>query len=359
MTPKVAIVYLCYGNLKYLPDVVKGIETQTYPRESMTVFMVPNGSTDGIAEEIQNKVLPRSEVDLPRIVLLNDGINHGFAGGNNIAIRESLGEDFDYVFLHNGDLKLEPESIQKLVEMAEADEKVGSVQSLVLYWHQPEVVNVSGGVFHLAGYGFARDNLVKLEDFKRSNGEEIAYSSCAAVLFRASALRKVGLLEEGFFMYHEDLELGLRLRMAGYKNVLCTTSRVLHDYSFSRNPKKFAWMELYRWVVILAYYKYLTLILLLPALLSVELATWLLALKGGWIKAKFWQYWELLKPRSWLLIVEMRRRTNRLRVIPDREFLNFVSGKIEAQEIKSFLTDKVANPIISFYLKVLKKIVVW
>ncbi|MBU1126617.1 glycosyltransferase family 2 protein [Patescibacteria group bacterium] len=359
MHPKVAIIYLCYGNLKHLPEVVKGLELQTYPKEAMTVYMVPNGSPDGIAEAIRREVLPRSGMDLPRIVLIDDGVNHGFAGGNNVATRQALDEGHDYIFLHNGDLKLEPQAIEALVTSAESDEKIGSVQSLVLYWHQPDTVNVSGGIFHLAGYGFARDNLVKLDQFNRHDGEEIAYASGAAVLYRSSALRKVGLLEEGFFMYHEDLELGLRLRIAGYNNILSTESRALHDYSFSRNPKKFAWMELYRWVVILSYYKIATLVILMPVLLSIELGTWFMALTGGWFKAKVWQCLEFFKPRTWKLIIEMRRRAKRLRTITDRQQLSFVTGKIEAQEARSFVVDNIANPIISFCLRIIRGIVVW
>lgn len=359
MQPQVAIIYLCHGNQKYLPEVVQGIKAQTYPQDRLTVYMVPNGSPDGIAGDIRMNVLPRSEVDLPRVILIDDGENRGFAGGNNIAIKQALDEGHDYVFLHNGDLKLEPRAIEELVAAAEADKQVGSVQSLVLYWHEPDQVNVSGGIFHVAGYGFARDNLVKLENFDRADRSEVMYCSGAAVLYRASALKQVGLLEEGFFMYHEDLELGLRLRLAGFKNILSTKSRVLHDYSFSRNPKKFAWMELYRWLVVLAYYKVPTLFLLAPLLLAVEAGTWLMALQGGWLKAKLWQYGELMKPRTWRLLVDMRRRANRLRSIQDHELLKLVSGRIDDQEASSWVVEKVANPVISIWLRLIKAIVVW
>lgn len=359
MKPRVALIYLCYGNERHLPEVVKGLASQTYPHENMTVFMVPNGSPDNVADVIRRDVLPRSEQDLPKIVLLDDGVNHGFAGGNNIAVRQALDEGYDYIFLHNGDLKLEPRVIEALVEAAEADPSVGSVQSLVLYWHEPDMVNVSGGIFHVAGYGFARDNRKKIDEIQREDREEVMYCSGASVLYRAEALKKVGLLEEGFFMYHEDLELGLRLRMAGYKNILSMQSRALHDYSFSRNPKKFAWMELYRWVVVLAYYKIPTLILIMPLLLTIEAGTWVMALMGGWLKAKVWQYAEFVKPRTWRLIIDMRRRAQRLRTIKDRDLLRFVSGRIDDQEASSPVVDRIANPVISYLLGIIKAIVVW
>ncbi|MFH1712193.1 MAG: glycosyltransferase family 2 protein [Patescibacteria group bacterium] len=359
MSPKIAIIYLCHGNLRHLPEVVSSFEHLEYPHENITIVMIPNGSPDGIAEVIRSNVLPRSGQDLPEVVLIDDGINHGFAGGNNLGIKWALERDFDYVFLNNGDLKLHPKAISKLVEKAQDDRQVGSVQSMVLYWDDQKKVNVSGGVFHIAGYGYARDNTARLDQIDAKDGEEVIYCSGAAVLYRASALKKVGLLEEGFFMYHEDLELGLRLRMAGYKNILAKDSEAYHDYCFSRNPKKFAWMELYRWVVVLSYYKISTLILFLPLLCLIEAGSWMMSITGGWFKAKLWALSRWFVPSTWQLIFKMRRRARRLRQIKDRDLLKFVTGKIEAQETKSFIVDQIANPIIDLTFRLIRSVITW
>ncbi len=359
MKPRVAIIYLCWGMRDYVHPVVKALASQSYPKGLMKIFMVTAGSKDGIQEVIKKDVLPRSGSDLPETVLLDDPVNRGFAGNNNVAVKQALDEGFDYIFLHNGDLALESRAIEELVNLAESDDSIGSVQSLVTYWDDHEKVNVSGGVFHVAGYGYARDNLKALSDLNHENGDEIAYASGAAVLYRTDALRKVGMMEEGFFMYHEDLELGLRLRMAGYKNVLATKSLAYHDYNFSRNTKKFAWMELYRVVAVKAYYKIFTLILLAPILLVIEAGTWLMALKGGWVQAKFYQYTELMKPRTWKLILKIRKRAQSLRIISDKEFLQSVSGSIAGQETESFIVTAIANPIIELYLRCVRAIVIW
>lgn len=357
--PKVLIIYLCYNNLDYLEEVVSSFEKLTYPKDRTTIMFVPNGSPDGITDAIRRDVLPRSGKDFPEVILVDDGVNRGFAGGNNHGMQYALDHGFDYVFLNNGDLKLHPEAISELVSLAEQDEAIGSAQSLVLYWGDHEKINVSGGVFHVAGYGYARDNLKRISDVSYQNGEEIAYCSGAAVLYRTSALKKVGFLEEGFFMYHEDLELGLRLRMAGYKNVLASRSWAYHDYSFSRNPKKFAWTELYRWVVVKAYYRIPTLLLLAPLLILIEIGTWAMAARGGWLQAKLWQYAELFKPRTWKLVWNMRRRAQRLRTIPDREILKFVTGKIEAQEQSNVIVDKFANPVVDVWFRAIRFFVRW
>lgn len=359
MKPRVAIIYLCYGNLRHLPEVVSSYAQLGYPKDRLTVIMIPNNSPDGIADVIRRDVLPRSGKDLPEIVLLDDGENRGFAGGNNNGIAWALEREYDYVFLNNGDLKLHSDAITELVDHMESDDTVSAAQSLVLYWNDHGKVNVSGGMLHIAGYGFARDNLARVETIDVADGSEVMYPSGAAVLYRASALKKVGLLEEGFFMYHEDLELGLRLKIAGYKNIICTDSWAYHDYSFSRNPKKFAWMELYRWIVTLAYYRLPTLMLFAPLIGLIEAGTWLMALKGGWWRAKIWAYAEWFKPRTWKLLWKMRRRAQSLRSISDRAILAGVTGRIESQETASVLLDNVINPIVDGIFRLKRKMVFW
>ena len=359
MQPRVAIIYLCWGMVDYVDDVVEAIAAQTYDHEALTCFMVTAGSTDGIQEKIKRDVLPRSGKDLPKTVLLDDPVNRGFAGNNNVAVRQALEEGFDYIFLHNGDLKLHQDALKDLVRLAESDETIGSAQSLVLYWNDHNKVNVSGGVFHVAGYAYARDNLTALDQVRYEDGEEVAYASGAAALYRSSVLKEVGLMEEGFFMYHEDLELGLRMRMAGYRNVLAATSWAYHDYQFSRNPKKFAWMEVYRWVVVGAFYKWPTLVFLSPLLVCVEIGTWFMALRGGWIGAKVKMVQKTFDPKTWKLFFKVRRRAQALRRVDDRELLKFVSGRIEAQEQHNWIVEYVANPVLSVWLAAMRFIVRW
>jgi len=359
MKPRVAILYLCYGMEKYLDDVVDAIQQSDYPKEALTTYFIPNGSPDNIVEKIKKDVLPRSKKEFSECILLNDGENRGFAGGNNLAIKEALSQEFDYVFLHNGDLKLDVNTISTLVDGMEADKTIGSAQPLVMYWDDHEKVNVSGGMVHIAGYGFARDNLRKLSDVDYSEIEDVFYASGAALMLRSSVLEEIGLMEEGFFMYHEDLELGWRIRISGYRNVLFSKTFVFHDYSFSRNPMKFAWMELYRWIVVLAYYRLPTLILIMPLLILVEAGTWLMALKGGWLKAKWWAYKEVFKKRTWVLLFSMRKRAQKLRVIKDKEILARVTGVIEAQEQHNSIVDIIANPIITVWLKLYQFLIIW
>ncbi len=359
MLPRVAIIYLCHGNLRHIPEVVASWASLTYPKDRVIIYVVPAGSPDGIADVIRRDVLPRSGKDLPEITLFDDGENGGFAKNNNKPMRDALATGVDYVYLQNGDLRLAPDTITTAVALAETDAKIGSVQSLVMFWNDEQRVNTDGCMIHVAGYGYARDNGKPLADIDVADGEEIPYASGAAVLYRADVLRKVGLLEEGFFMYHEDLELGLRMRVAGYTNRIATGSKAYHDYQFSRNPKKFAWMELYRWVVMLGYYKFLTFVVLSPLLLCIEAGSWFLSVRGAGVSAKLHAYRELLRPATWRLIAGIRHRTRRLRVVGDRELMRLFTGKIEAQETSGVLMTRVVNPFVDALWRTLYRLIVW
>lgn len=356
--PKVAIIYLCHNDLRYVPEVVESWQKQTYPQDAISIIMIPNGAKDGVQDLIKNEILPRSKKDLPEVIMIDDGINHGFSGGNNLGVKWAIEQGIDYVFLNNGDLKLDSNVIEELVTAMESDKQVGSVQAFVRFWQEPEKVNVTGGMMHVAGFGYARDNGKLFSEVKRKNKEEIFYASGAAVMYRISALKKVGLLEEGFFMYHEDLELGLRLRFAGYKNILATKANVFHDYSFSRNPKKFQWMETYRAVVLFSYLKWQSFLFLLPILKLIEAGVWILAFKGGWAMSKFRADLEFLKPRTWKLMWKIRQRSRQLRVIKDRDWMKLLSSTIEDQEVDSFAT-RIGNRVITWIWKKTLPLIKW
>jgi GT2 family glycosyltransferase len=358
MLPRVAVIYLCYNNERHLPYVVDALAEQTYPQDRFSVVMIPNGSPDNVTQMIKDDVLPRSGKDLPEIVLIDDGVNRGFCGGNNHGMRWALEHAFDYVYLHNGDLKLAPDALEEAVKLAEKKEAVGSVQSLVMYWNEPEKVNTTGGVVHAAGYAYARDNTKHISEVQVTDGEEITYSSGAAVLMPTSALRKVGLWEEAFFMYQDDVEFGMRLKMAGLKNYLSTRSVAYHDYQFGRNTKMFQWIELYRWMVFFAYLKWRTMLVMSLVWVPVELSTWVLALKGGWLRAKLWALVQWLKPQTWRDLVRMRKRAQSLRAITDVELLNNVSGKIEGQEVDSPAV-RVSNVLVAQLWERLYTVLQW
>ncbi|MBM5789752.1 glycosyltransferase family 2 protein [Candidatus Parcubacteria bacterium] len=352
MKPKVAIVYLSYNGKRYLDEVIEALRAQDYPRERLELIVVDNASTDGSGEYLRA---------VEGITFIQNGQNGGFAEGNNIGIHHALLHGAEYLFLHNNDLKLAPDAITRAVELAESDARIGSVQSLMLLWKKPEIVNSTGGMVHFLGFGFVRDNGEVSEEAveRRRDGEEIAYASGAAVLYRASALQHVGLLDPFLFMYHEDLELGWRLRLAGYKNVLSMRSRAYHDYEFKRSREKFFFMERNRWLVHFSHLRWRTLLLLWPWMVLLEPPLLAFAARGGWFKQKLRVYAALFSPPTWVYIARKRRESRAIRRVDDRTIISLFTSRIAHQETDNLIVRGIANPLLTAIWGLLKVLIRW
>ncbi|OGL94115.1 hypothetical protein A2239_02640 [Candidatus Uhrbacteria bacterium RIFOXYA2_FULL_40_9] len=264
MKPKVALIYLSYFSEPYLDEVILSLSKLNYPKDQLMLIIVENASTDRSDAIIREQVLPKSGKELPEIIYLPQEKNTGFASGNNLGIQRALLEGAEYVYFLNNDAKLQSDALRHAIALAESDVKIGSVQSLMLLWQNPQKVNSTGGMVHFLGFGFVRDNGEFVKNITAKEGEEIAYASGAAVLYRARTLQEVGLLDPYLFLYHEDLELGWRIRLAGYRNVLSVKSIAYHHYEFSRSIQKYYWMERNRLFVHFSHLKLSTLVLLSP-----------------------------------------------------------------------------------------------
>ncbi len=352
MLPKVAVITVSYNAASFIDEVVLSCKQVDYPKDKLEIIVVDCASTDGTPDILRKK---------EGITFFPSGENLGFAGGNNLAIHHAIIEGCDYVYLLNHDAKFDSQALKEAVALAEKDKSIGSVQSRMMLWQDPEYLNATGGMIHFLGFGFVRDNGRPWEKVKDEvkDGEEIAYPSGAAVLLRSSALRKVGVLDPFLFLYHEDLDLGWRLRLAGYKNVLSTKSIVYHHYEFSRSIKKFFWMERNRILVHFSHFRWATLLLLAPLMLALELALIVFAIKGGWIKEKVLVYVDLLRPATWRHIRKKRIETFITRKVSDKEILRLFTGKIDHQETSSPLVEKVANPLLNLTFLALKHIIRW
>lgn len=351
--PTVDVIVVAWNHARFVDALFDGLACMDYPREAVNVYIVDNASTDGMADAIRAR-MDRDE-DMPNVFFLPQEKNLGFAGGNNVVMEHTQAE---YVYLLNPDAAFEPSTLRKAVEIAESHSNAASVQSLLVLAQDPSTINSIGNDIHFAGHGYCRGYL-QPRSFASADAASIAYASGAGALYRVSALRHVGLFDETLFAYHEDLELGWRFLIAGYDNLLAVQSVLQHHYEFSRSISKWYLMERNRGIVVLTMYRWGTLLLLLPGLLAIELATWLFAIKGGWASQKAKAIGWFFFPSSWGYLLRKRKEIARLRKRSDRDILkHFVSG-IEHQETNSGFMSRVANPLMKVYFGIVKALVRW
>jgi GT2 family glycosyltransferase len=148
-----------------------------------------------------------------------------------------------------------------------------------------ELVNTAGNVVHYLGFGWAGD-LGRPVAAVDPRPREVGFCSGAALAVRREAWDAVGGFDERYFMYGEDLDLSLRLRLAGWGVGIAPAARVAHDYEFTKGDYKWFYLERNRWWTLLGVYPGRLLALLAPGLLAFEVALLLAAWRGGWLRAK-------------------------------------------------------------------------
>jgi GT2 family glycosyltransferase len=170
---------------------------------------------------------------------------------------------------------------------------------------------------------------------------------------RAETFRELGGFAEELFMYVEDLELGWRARLAGYRVVVDPGADVLHEYDFARNPRKSYYLERNRLVFVLSAYSVRQLVLLGPLLVLTELGMAAIALKERWLRDKVagWA-WLLGNART---VTRRRRQTQALRRVRDRELSQYLTATFSPGMTPVPGLLKAANPLVAGYWRLVRR----
>jgi GT2 family glycosyltransferase len=346
-----------------MDDVVSSLKKITYPKDRLEFVIVdnPHPQYGSSVRYLQENVIPLSGAEIPHVTLLAQTENLGFAGGNNEGIKWAIEHGYDYVYFHNNDGFMATNCLEPAVEAMDQDKTIGVVQSLMLLHPETDLVNSTGNAFQYLGFGYCNGYRTKFNDLRLNKLTDIGYASGAALLMRTDLLKSFGLWDNDFFLYHEDLEYSFRLKIAGYKIVLAKDSIFYHKYQFARSISKFYWMERNRYGVMLMFFRWPTLLLLLPIALALELGLWLFAFKGGWWqeRIKVYKYW--LKLDSWKLWFTKRKYIQSIRKISDRNLLKTAVSGIYFQEksMENPLLRYIGNPVMKAYFALMKVLIWW
>lgn len=352
MVPAVAVVLTTFDGERYLQGLLESLRAQTYPRERWRLIVVDNGPEPGVAAWFTERA-PAARVLVP-------GDNLGYAGGNALGMREALTGGADYVVIVTQDTHVEPDFLHALVAVAEARADAGAVQPKLLRHDAAgaTVLHSRGNALHYLGVGFVGGDG---EPDRPLAVQPIAYASGAGVLYRAAALRDVGTLDPALFMYHEDSDLGWRLRLAGWESVLAPDAVMYHDYDFERPAwkRKFYYVERNRLLNLMTHYHAATLLLLAPALLMFEPIGLLYAATRGWMAERLAVYGYFLRPSAWRYVRAKRRSVQALRRRRERELVPFFTSKFSFGPVATPLVRGVLDPLFHAYWSVVSRLIVW
>jgi len=276
--PKAAIIVLNWNGWRDTIECLESIQRITYP--NYQIIVVDNGSTDDSIEKI--KAWARGEIPVEskffeydpttkplqwieynratvearefakkeaklselhsnrKLVLIQTEENLGYAGGNNVGIRYALMTEVDYIMLLNNDTVVASDFLDFLLQTMECNPRIGIAGPKIYHYHKPNIIQSVGGRIGLwTGRHRAIRYNQKDEGQNPDPEREVGYVSGACLMIRVETVRAIGLLDEEYFMYMEEVDWCFRAHQAGFKVVVVPESRIWHkEYAAGRTGEE-------------------------------------------------------------------------------------------------------------------------
>jgi len=342
--PLVSVIVLNYNAGELLLNCIESVKKSAY--KNLEIIVVDNISTDKSQKICKEKY--------PDIKLIQNDENFGYCEGNNIGIREAEG---DYIIILNPDTIVESNWIEELISAYNIFGE-GLYQPKILSLDKTEILQSTGNMLHIFGFGFARDK-GKNDNLVETDIEKIGYASGTCLFTSKEVLDKIGLLDSFLFLYHDDLDLGWRAAQMGISSFYVPNSIIYHveSYSLKWSAKKFYWLERNRKYCLLTHYSKNTYAKMYSSLCLVDLFVWFFYLSKGFLGAKIKAELDIRRNRKF--IETKYQELEKKKTVPDEKLIqefpdeifvptnvsdNFMNGSFNS--VLSKLSKKVKKKII-------------
>jgi len=311
-----------------LPELVEGDE----------LIVVENKGGDGSVAAVR-ELAPQARVVSP-------GRNTGFAGGVDAGAEVARG---DLLVILNPDAVPQP-GFGEAIRRPWVEGRGWAAWQALVADGAMEAINSAGNPIHFTGIVWAGGHGRPLGEAPTA-GETPALSGACVAIPREN-WQQVGGLPTEFFMYHEDVDLSVRLRMEGGAVGIESAAVVAHDYDFGANPDKWRWLERNRLAFLVRTYPAPLLALLAPALIATELALLLVATAGGWGGQKLRANREVI---GWLpRLLRERREIQRRRTVSAAEFASWLTPDLDSDLISPLVRSWPARLLLRAYWRLVR-----
>lgn len=306
--------------------------------EGDELIVVDNDSADGTAEAV--------EALAPDARVLRAGDNLGFAGGCNRGAAAARGE---LLTILNPDAAPLP-GWGEAIRRPWVEERGWVAWQALVADHGGARINSAGNPVHFTGIVWAGGHGRPIGEAPPAG--EVAALSGACLAIPRRTWEDVGGFPERFFLYHEDVDLSLRLRLAGGALGIEPAAIVDHEYEFGAREHKWRWLERNRWAFLVRVYPASLLALLAPALLATELALLAAAFAAGWGRQKLAADWEALR---WLpRLLRERRRVQAARTVSTAELASWLTPDLDSPFIPAIARSAPARLLLRVYWRAIR-----
>ncbi len=210
---KVSIVIPNYNGIRFIKNCLLSLEKQT--ENQFDIIIVDNASTDGSVELIKQEFSPAKLLELDK--------NYGFCKAVNEGIKLS---NTKYVILLNNDTVVQESFVEELVRAIEQSDNIFSCSAKMLQLYDKELIDDAGDFYCALGWAFARGKSKPATEY---NENSQIFAACAgAAIYRRAVFEQIGYFDEEHFAYLEDIDIGYRARIFGYKNLYAANAIVYH-----------------------------------------------------------------------------------------------------------------------------------
>lgn len=185
------------------------------------IILVDNGSKDGSVSFLRDKFSHS-------ITLIENNINTGFTGGNNIGVKYALEQNYKYVLFLNNDTEVRPGFSRPMKQLLDSNESIGACTGKVYFLYDRNRIWAVGGVFNKWHGKMVNKGIDEIDDGQYNDLIDVDYISGCMFLCRSSVLRKIGSFDDRFFAYYEDFDLSMRIKKKGYRLVYIPDSVIYH-----------------------------------------------------------------------------------------------------------------------------------
>ena len=225
---KVAIIIVNWNTYELTRSCIRSILNCEY--NCIEIFLVDNNSKDQSVYKLKK--------EFKNINYIINNKNLGFSCANNKAISIVLKRDFDFIMLLNSDTEVSPLFLNPLIETLSSDKLIGAVQPMILNWSDKSTIWKYEGIFnYFFGLTIHKNKGTKLIENPQTPNLTDWISGCCFIT-TPSVLREVGLLDEIYFAYFEDVDWSIRLKNCKYLLGLNKNSIIYHHESGSSKTLK-------------------------------------------------------------------------------------------------------------------------
>jgi N-acetylglucosaminyl-diphospho-decaprenol L-rhamnosyltransferase len=311
--PTLAVVVVTYNSASALDRSLPALVAEL--RTGDELIVVDNASRDGTVARV-GELAPAATIVEPRA-------NLGFPAACNLGARAAGAELLCFL---NPDAVPQP-GFRDAIERPALDGSGWTAWQGLVASDGGQTVSSAGGVLHFTGIAWAG----AAGHPRGTEVERLGFLSGACLVIGRDRFHELGGFADDYFLYHEDVDLSLRVLLAGGAIGVCADAVVDHDYDFDKGAAKWRHLERNRWATIVRTYPAPLLALLAPALIVVELAVVVAALRGGWWRQKLLAAADSVERLpGWF---RERRRVQRGRKLSSAQFADAMVATLDSEYI--------------------------